>query len=478
MNKPRTIEGHWWVQGDDKSPCFGVLTDDPELGLDLSAKVPHSGTIGDFMRLGRDDALSPVIHGNDGHDNPVTLFGCCRRQSSWSRGLSSYHIGSLCGLLNYRGSSWTEARFTVACVKYTLLHSWMNRHLVTEKFEQGVTSLKFCPDALLEFPLPKGVRLKIEGTETPNSSLTGYQIDLAHRVWFVFPAPQPVEIINRDYAHVFLRLLCLLTGERVFIEECAFFDCDPLVPGLKQPPQECQMLVKNKGIGSAERETHAVLMIASYDEIKSDFGFVLSRWFDRHEKLEPVLDLYFMVLANLVSTIQTRFLLLIQALEVYHARSGFFSSTELTTDAHRNRVNAIIDSAPPEHRDWLRDKLPHLNQKTLAQRISEILSSHGEQAVKLTNGIEDFAAKIRHSRNYYTHYSESLQKTGKVANNRELIRINLAIEDLLQICLLKELGITGRPIERIVRRHSDMTYVYLDSEPTKIAEASLTKGTT
>ena|ERR1035441_10714390 len=43
MDRTRTIEGRWWIQGDDKPAHFGTLSYDPEKGLSLSVKVPRSG---------------------------------------------------------------------------------------------------------------------------------------------------------------------------------------------------------------------------------------------------------------------------------------------------------------------------------------------------------------------------------------------------------------------------------------------------
>ena len=44
MNKPRTIEGQWWIHGDDKPAHFGILSFDPEVGLNLTVKIPQSRT--------------------------------------------------------------------------------------------------------------------------------------------------------------------------------------------------------------------------------------------------------------------------------------------------------------------------------------------------------------------------------------------------------------------------------------------------
>jgi hypothetical protein len=172
------------------------------------------------------------------------------------------------------------------------------------------------------------------------------------------------------------------------------------------------------------------------------------------------LDLYFAVISNLVLTDESRFLFFAQALEVYHARSSLFFSADLPKKAHEKRIEAIIKITPPKYRIWLKEKLAFSNRKTLAQQIEEILNLHRNEATQLTAKIDDFATKVRHSRNYYTHYGK---KTTKVATGLELRRIMYALYGLLQVCLLKELGIKGKPIERILERNASLKWGDLES---------------
>lgn len=78
MNKPRTVEGQWSIFGDDKPAHFGVLTFDPEKGLNLSVKIPCASTCEEiiFGSLKGAPKLPKVIHGIDDNNKPVTLFGC------------------------------------------------------------------------------------------------------------------------------------------------------------------------------------------------------------------------------------------------------------------------------------------------------------------------------------------------------------------------------------------------------------------
>jgi len=246
----------------------------------------------------------------------------------------------------------------------------------------------------LEFELSPEVQIKIEGTPLPSFSVDEMTIRLVHTLYFVFSKPLPVQKVYDDYVLVFLRLLSLLTGEQIFAEEITLFDRDPFKPSDGEHLQRYELLIENHGITKAKHDVHGGHMIANYAELAADFGSVLKRWFECHEQLKPVLDLYFAVISNWVLTDQSRFLLLAQALEVYHARSTKFTSIEKPEAEHEQRLKAILESVPTEkYRKWLKYRLKFSNEKALSRRIDEILKSHSKESAQLTAKINDFADK-------------------------------------------------------------------------------------
>ncbi|HTS19688.1 MAG TPA: HEPN domain-containing protein [Verrucomicrobiae bacterium] len=479
MNKPRTIDGQWWIHGDDKPAHFGVLSFDPERGLELTVKIPQDRNSAEafvalFQAQGAPIAASGprgpentitrilertttgieipnVIHGRDEHNYPVTLFGCSCVRPGVSTGLDVYNIDCLAAILDFQGNSWREACFKSARVNYTLLHDWMNPGGGVERLNKRQ-----------EIELNERARLEIEGASLVNQSHDEVRTKYLHYASFEFTTALTVRQIRDEYACVFQRLLCLLTGERVFIEEIRLFDAANAAEATGLHPLGSELLTPNSTVADARLHKHADEMIASFKEIEADSKLIVKRWFECHKRLEPVLDLQFAVLFGLVATLDSEFLFLAQAMEVYHARSNLFRPREMPNDAHRERVRAILEKAPDEYQDWLKEKLAFANQKTLAQRLGEILDLHRTEAEKLIAGINDFAAKVRYTRNYLTHYSEESRQSGKVARGNELLRITYALNALLKICMLKELGIHGEPIERIVRKHSRMRFVELD----------------
>ncbi|MFA6560492.1 MAG: HEPN domain-containing protein [Verrucomicrobiia bacterium] len=463
MNKPRTIEGRWWIDGADKPAHFGILTYDPEDGLSLTVKIPQSRTVDAFMiehaTRGWPE-ISRIIHGADEHDQSITLFGCAVVNHSTSCGLKTFTIHPIACLLKAHFNSWEAAKFTTAEVHYTLLHRWLNRNILESvKCEDKRPAVRIKLSDELIFAVGDGNRLRIDQSIEMHDSIEESRYYLNHRIWFHFAEAKNVEVICEDFVAVFQRFLSLLTGERVFVETVRFFEHDPFIPGSGGHASGVELLQANHGVSQANRNMHSPLMVAPFNAISAQFGPILCRWFTCHKELEPVVDLYSVVFTNRSLCVENQFLFLAQALEVYHARSRNFTSSELPSEQDKNRVTAILDTTALEHRDWLKEKLAFSNQKTLARRIDDILSFHRQEADRLTSRIENFPSKVRHTRNYYTHYNEDSQK--KAAKGRELWEVTAALEALLQVCLLKEIGITGAPIERILKKYAEMWFVDL-----------------
>ena len=471
MNKSRQIEGRWWINGDDKPFHLGTLSFDPEKGLELKVNVPQdrpggaSAFFAMFDEISRDEGEVPqIIHGTDENGRPITLFGCGNFSRSWALVQHTYHLRGIGGaVLNFRAGSTDERPFVFANARYTLLQKWMGRRLGIKHTvaEDGLVGIQFKSHELLELRLSNGVVIRIFGTMLREgyNLLDELRIGWSHSVSFLFPAPLSPKAIHDDFASIFLRLLWLLTGAQVHIENLSFHDHDAFAPGSQGSAEGAELLCANYGISEATRDLHPVEMIASFPEIEADFGSILNRWFECQEQLKPVLDLYFAVLANKTLEPAARFLFLAQAIEVYHARSREFSPNEKPEAEHKQRLKVILESAPSEYRGWLALILKYSNRKTLAQRLEDILARHASEAEKLNAKIEAFSDTFRDSRNYYTHYDEKLLQRGKVAVGLNLVRLATTVEALLQVCLLKEIGIQGKPIERILERNASINYV-------------------
>ena len=346
---------------------------------------------------------------------------------------------------------------------FSLLHEWIGKNpveIVTSGDGRLAVAINNRPAYFAD--VAPGIRLRVESADTSTTSLRELHYRFDHRIWLHFEEARPLAAIREDVSKL-LPLLCLLTGERIFSDTFVLFEDDPFESHHPRPVSPCELLQINRGVSDAERGTHPSHMRVTFQELEPQFGQVFEKWFRCYETLKPVVELYFSVTAGWVPTTESRFLFIAQALEVYHARSPQFSQTERPRESHKTRLKAILKGAPKLDCKWLNEKLAFSNQKTLAQRLDDLLKQHPDEARELTMRIPDFASKLRYTRNYYTHYNPEHLKKGKVAIGNELSLLTCAVETLLEICLLKELGIHGKPIQRVLQRFTGMEVSSLET---------------
>jgi hypothetical protein len=432
MRQKQTFEGKWWLRGREAPPLFGILTFDPGRGLKLIAKNPTSLTLPEVVSgfaAAQSSVIPPVLHGQDQHGKTISLFGCAADRHGVSSGLETFEISAIAGLVGDEFPDWSSAKFLTAHVHFTLLHEWLNEpgieHIKTVDGRPAV-ALKPSHDAWV-YQLGDGERLRFDRDIATHESVSEYKLDFGHSAWFHFSSEKSLSTTIDERITPVRQLLSLLIGERVYADRVDLYHIDPYMPA-GVVPEQIQLLQPNPGLRTAPREMHAHRMIAPFSEVELTFQRTVTRWFAIHRRLEPVIDLYFAVLFNRRIPVTTQFLQLAQALEAYHSRSGHF---------------------------------PFVQQKTLAERLDDVFRLHSNEAAELFSSISDLAARIRYTRNYLTHYDEKMR--AKIFSEGELSQVTFWLLPFLQICLLKELEITGAPVRRILHRYKDVRFIDLAS---------------
>src|SRR5260370_40668259 len=102
MNTPRTIEGRWWLFGDEKPHHFGTIYFDPETGLKLKVKIAEPSTVHEIVAVVEKMPDFPeTIQGRDRMDQPVTVFGCVCMEPDVASGLTTYTFHCLGALIGH-----------------------------------------------------------------------------------------------------------------------------------------------------------------------------------------------------------------------------------------------------------------------------------------------------------------------------------------------------------------------------------------
>ncbi len=282
------------------------------------------------------------------------------------------------------------------------------------------------------------------------------KVDLVegHGVEFRFTEPCSVKETRLKYVESFRRFLTLLISRPVYVDKVYFHPNDGEVP------HEANLLQSNPVVESADRKTLYPGMVVSYRDISEKFGDVIRRWFELEESLVDVLNLYFATIFVPDLYINQTFLFLAQALEVYHRTSPNFENQVQPKTDFRARKKNIIEKVL-EEKDWLTEKLAHANEKTLAQRLNELIGLHQNEVDQFIEDTTEFSDSIRHTRNHFTHYGTGEKGMEKVAEGIQLIDLTAKMQTLLELCIFSDLGISGAPISRMIQNLKQRRYFEL-----------------
>ena len=455
MKDPRSIEGRWQIFGPRKGSHYGVLTYDPESGLNLTVKIAKPGQLAATLASSsKKRKHRGVIQGYDRYNNPITLFGCGQPGTSSSIAYAEYQIHAIYCLIGGHFKSWSHAKFKSVFVEYSLLNNWLGRSAIKQEHGAdglGTVSISSPPDIIIQ--IDAVTKLTITTSVGMQSSFASeYRLTQNHIAQFEVQQPQPPGTLLDGPVLKFRRLLTLLSGSLVFSDSIKFFSdgADVRTP--------VEFLCSNSGVAKANRSTHQFNMLVQHSEMQSTFPTIVQKWFKYHERLDSVLNLYFAVVSNPTLYANHEFLFLAQALEVYHSSNPNFTSSIQPLPEFRKRIKLMLDPIAEPDRDWLKEKLNFANQKTLAERLEDIIDANKAELIQFVEKPAKFAEVIRHTRNFYTHFDKKLQRRGKVAGFDATLLLSWQMRALLEICVLKDLGVNGPPIQKIINRFKRVTF--------------------
>jgi len=456
MNAALTIEGKWWVYGSDKEPEFGVLKYAPETGLELTIKTPG--------RYSTQEVLWPpsplrsnsagVLIGEDEHCRPVTLYGCYQPGRSLSAGLVTMTYQPIYALLGQKFKSWGETKVQAVRVKFSLLHNWMGpARLHVRGVEANAPVVDVERSEPTEVPLADGVKLVLLPVLGYHANQDGIALQDGHSVEFQFPHAERLGRVMENYVAKFRRFLTFFAGERVFLETVWLRAEGGNAPGF------LTLLGTNPGVTGAERDLSHHNMVVSFPDIRDRFVEVVQQWFQLEEQIRDPLNLYFATIFNPSLYTNHEFLFLAQALEVYHRCCPRFEGGVQPTPEFKQRRQKIIDSVPADEREWVGEKLAFANEKTLAQRLRELLDCHSAVVARFIKDPAAFADKVRHTRNFFTHYTSGEEKMAKGA---DLMSLSWQMRTLLEVCVFSDLRAGGAALERLINNSAEREYRELD----------------
>jgi len=191
-------------------------------------------------------------------------------------------------------------------------------------------------------------------------------------------------------------------------------------------------------------------MLLPLGMIGTELGSIVDKWFLANETMAQVIDLYFAASLGGDLFPETRFLMYMQAIEAYHRIR--FRNFEVDPEEHAKRLSIILSSIPEEYREWMRDGLEYSNEPSIGQRLKETYRDFKD----ITDGFVDdrkmFIYRLIKTRNRLTHMEGDGDEATFRGNDLELATMRLRL--LLELCLMKEIGITTEQMKSAVEKNT------------------------
>ena len=182
-----------------------------------------------------------------------------------------------------------------------------------------------------------------------------------------------------------------------------------------------------------------------FKEIQDDAERIINNWIEAYEKITPAFNLYFLAKMGMQTYLEERFMALAQGLEAYHRRTS--EEKRMDETEFEKLVEHLVDQCPEEKREWLSDKLNYGNEVSLSKRLRDIIKPFKDVIGNRTKR-ESLINKIVKTRNYLTHYDQSLEL--EAAQGDALWTLCLKMELLFQLHFLHLIGFNREEIDSIV----------------------------
>jgi hypothetical protein len=445
MNFP--CQGHFWLPGTPDKSVFGTLTFTRREGANLS--------LADALSVDRSEVEHPIIVGQTAGGAYVTLLHAIRTQAPFLRLTASYpcsyHATFLISGAAFENES--DMRFSLWQMRFPEIRAWVGRHGFeiesSELFAGGD-----CPAVRIDYRTPKKQAL-LSDADGINLSLAFWPLlrmrpDIAAvRQDVCLEVRQAPGDTLQDYMRTatrFEHFLTLATGslvragsiKAVIRTDDAESAAHPIIVDILYQP------VRN-ATGRSPRTDEFLFSLSDIKGLEQD---CLRSWFGKAEWLDPVCALYFGTLYNPSKYLDFNFLALVQAVEAYHRRAT--DESDEPQDVHEARVKSILEASPPEHRDWLEQKLAYSNELSLRRRLKLLFAQFSYLLDDLISDRKAVISAIYDNRNYLTHYDAKLK--GRAATGARLLFMVEVLKLLLQASFLRELGLSDTKIEEFVSR--------------------------
>lgn len=266
-------------------------------------------------------------------------------------------------------------------------------------------------------------------------------------------------------------LLTLGMSRRIFVDEMQYYHKSNQDPGIPEYIHGASVYLGDEQEGHTSSDKGKYSYLFTLDDLTEEGCRCLRNWYDKYERMKPVVELYEAAWNVPGISAEMLFLNLAQALETYHARfvcDDLKQYVRLVDAFLRETYELEADVEYSEHEKARRRILINQNEDksrsiVLKSRLGYLFLARFEYVFSfLDYSREDFIERMVHTRNYYTHYSPDKERL--IFPIRKLPYVNGILMAVLQYYMMKEIGIpddrlgkkVGMQIEGVMRSYRIM----------------------
>ena len=428
-----TIDGLWWLAGKEGDAIPGILSYTPEGGQSLVIKDHRPRSIVEVLNslcVPEGKPLAPsVMFGRDSQNNPVTLHRCAEIGSSESQGLASKTFLVQEAFLGAHISNPPNEIFHSVQVDLDFLYRWLALSpKQSGRFDEDTwTAIQtFTIEPPIEIDLGDcgllSLRTFLAPSSEQNTNSGQYSLHHTSNAWWQFHEPIPFsEIESRLLA--LIRLISIFVQRPIFMRSCTLMDDQKRVKQDSAPselPRHVALLRPRFRSPDDLRDPWPTSFIVPFCEVRDNLPKYIARWMAYGRKYDMVLNLYFTELYARNMPGEVRFLLLAQALEVYHRTSN-------PEDIH------------------------------FAVRLNEIVSRHASLLAPIIADVNDFCLRVKNARNRFTHWGAV--KPQDIADNHLPAYLE-RMRRVLTTSILSDLAVQGNWTDRLIQPPLPQVIVY------------------
>lgn len=465
-----TEQGLFWLAGkrDDEVP--GTLTYDPENGAVLSLLGTFGNVHEAFARaLGgsRDDEA--IIHGVTMKGKPASLLHAhdTNRQLNMP-GIAHETWTSNLMVVGAHITSSEEPIFPKSYFRFDEIETWLEHDPFTATHDTDAKTLNVLAEKPREVAFASHAEFEVStvgSLYSNNKPDTRFVIDVTSQMAITPPEPRSLDW-HLNHAARLQELASLCTGHYLPLTSFELRGPDVELGGGGTRPCEVHLysrLIHGEGrvAGASKRRTP----IVTGPEINRFNPNAVQHWFDQFEAFDPALRLFFTITAERHMFTNIRLLLAIQALEVFHRRTGgetVMPEADFAAFA-ATMVAAIPDDANPDMREKLESLYRFANEPSLKQRLRAIIASLTEAFGETPGRFSGkYLRKLVDTRNYYTHFSEELSE--RTLDGEGMYWATRRVVLLLTLLFLQRLGIAADDIKPLLQRHREFAQLWAKAD--------------